>query len=46
MHWGPDKSSKTCTNEMGINPKTGAVFLFFNKAKDKEYPLRPFGKRA
>jgi hypothetical protein len=35
MHWGPDKLMKICTDEIGIDPKTGAVFLFFNKAKDK-----------
>jgi transposase len=35
MQWGPVKLSRLCTEEIGIDPKTGAVFLFFNKAKDK-----------
>lgn len=35
MQWGPEKLAKTCTDEIGIDPKTGAVFLFFNKAMDQ-----------
>jgi len=35
MQWGPAKLSKICTEQMGINPVTGAVFIFFNKAMDK-----------
>jgi hypothetical protein len=35
MQWGPAKLSKLCTEQMGINPATGAVFIFFNKAMDK-----------
>lgn len=35
MQWGPAKLSKICTEEMGIKPETGAVFIFFSKAMDK-----------
>lgn len=34
MKWGPDRLSKLCREEMGIDPKIGMVFMFFNKAHD------------
>ncbi len=35
MQWGPEKLTKICVDEIGIDPKSGAVFLFFNHAKDR-----------
>ena len=35
MHWGERKLSQLCEEEMGIDPKAGDVFLFFNTKKDQ-----------
>lgn len=35
MNWGEKKLTQLCTDEMGIDPKNGAVFLFFNTKKDQ-----------
>ena len=34
MRWGPNKLAQICVEEMGIEPKDGLAFLFFNKSKD------------
>ena len=35
MNWGEKKLTQLCNDEMGVNPKTGAVFLFYNSKKDQ-----------
>lgn len=34
MRWGEAKLTCLCREEMGIEPGTGAVFLFFSKQRD------------
>lgn len=34
MRWGENKLTSLCRDEMGIDPATGAVFLFFNRPRD------------
>lgn len=35
MNWSEKKLGQLCRDEMGIEPKVGAVFLFFNKKQDQ-----------
>ncbi len=35
MRWGERKLTQICTEEIGIDPSTGGVFLFHNRAKDQ-----------
>lgn len=35
MGWGEKKLTQLCVDEIGIDPRTGAVFLFFNKKQDQ-----------
>src|SRR5579862_3979903 len=35
MNLGENKLIDLCENEMGITPKNGLVFLFFNQKQDK-----------
>lgn len=34
MKWGPDRLAKLCREEMQVDPETGTIFMFFNKAQD------------
>jgi transposase len=34
-HWGEKKLSELCREKMGIEPKEGHVFIFFNRKKDQ-----------
>lgn len=35
IRWGEAKLIELCRTEMGIDPKRGRVFLFFNRKKDQ-----------
>ena len=35
MSWGKDKLLELCIHEMKLYPKTGDIFMFHNKKKDK-----------
>ena len=35
MAWGEKKLTAICNDEMGIDPRGGAVFLFYNAKKDQ-----------
>jgi transposase len=35
MGWGEKKLGQLCTEEIGIDPADGGVFLFYNRAKDQ-----------
>lgn len=35
IRWGEAKLIELCKTEMGIDPKRGGVFLFFNRKKDQ-----------
>lgn len=35
IRWGETKLIQLCKNEMGLDPKQGGVFLFFNRKKDQ-----------
>ena len=35
MNWGEKKLTQICLNEMGIDPKAGGVFLFYNRKMDQ-----------
>jgi len=34
MQWGHERLLRLCREEMGLDPREGGVFLFFNKAQD------------
>jgi hypothetical protein len=35
MRWGEAKLSQICQQEMGMDPASGDIFLFFNRKKDQ-----------
>ena len=35
LRWGEGKLMELCKSKMGLDPKQGAVFLFFNRKKDR-----------
>lgn len=35
LRWGEDKLIELCKTEMGLDPKQGGVYLFFNRKKDQ-----------
>lgn len=35
MGWGEKKLGQLCSEEIGIDPADGEVFLFYNRAKDQ-----------
>jgi transposase len=35
MRWGYDRLAGLCSSAMGIEPYSGQMFLFFNKAKNR-----------
>jgi hypothetical protein len=35
MNWGEKKLTQLCKDDIGIDPQSGAVFLFFNSKKDQ-----------
>jgi transposase len=35
MRWGEKKLTQICRDEIGIDPTSGDVFLFHNRAKDQ-----------
>ena len=35
MRWGEKKLTQLCRDEMGIDPRAGEVFLFYNSKRDQ-----------